>query len=269
MTRNIPIEEMTGISHLSPSTVQSYRTCGKAFYFKKVLGIADTTKYHATHFGVAIHEALEAVMIAKRDGVEFPIEAANEVFLDNYLNGIESITVWGGENSTHMIEQGYAALKDFYENWRDKYDPMYIEKKYVLERGEGKLPVVMVMDLATTDGQVIDYKTGRSSRSGNYLTNMATYAYCFYKEFGVVPKVKLLKIKWNYKTIDGKRMYFFKEWVEEEWKMDETWFTSILNTYDMAEYGMAQGVYLPAEDNSGLCKECSYRLNGYCDVKLL
>lgn len=262
-------ERKIGITHLSPSTVQSYRTCGKAFYYRKVLGIPDTTKYHATHFGTAIHQTLEAVMTGKKEGKVPSLDEAKALFLETYLKGIEEVTVWGGENEEHMIEQGYTALESFYQDWLDKYEPMYIEKRYVLERGEGKLPIVMVMDLATEDGQVIDYKTGRSSRSGNYLTNMTTYAYCFYKEFGYVPRVKLLKIKWSYRTIEGKRFYFFKEWQEEEWKMDETWFDTILNTYDMAEYGMEQGVYLPAEDNSGLCRECSYRLNGYCDVKLL
>lgn len=266
---NPSTERTLGITHLSPSTVQSYRTCGKAFYYRKVLGIPDTTKYHATHFGTAIHKVLEKVMSTKLKGETISLEDAKELFLNTYLVGMEDITVWGGENEDHMIQQGYVAIEDFYDNWLDKYEPLYIEKRYVLERGEDKLPIVMVMDLATKDGQVIDYKTGRSSRSGNYLTNMTTYAYCFFKEFGYVPKVKLLKIKWSYKTIEGKRFYFFKEWQEEEWNMDESWFDTILNTYDMVEYGMQQGVYLPAEDNSGLCKECSYRLNGYCDVKLL
>lgn len=263
------IQELTGIVHLSPSTAQSYRTCGKAFYFKKVLGIPDTTQYHATHFGSALHQVLEKVMTAKLSGDTLPLDEAKNMFVDNYSKGIDGITVWGGENPEHMIEQGWNALEDFYDNWLDKYEPLYVEKKYSLNRGEGHLPIVMIMDLVTKNGEVIDYKTGRSSRSGNYLTNMTTYAYCYYKEFGTVPRVKLLKIKWTSKTINGKKFYFFKEWEEEEWKMDESWFDTILQTYDMVEYGMKQGVYLPAEDNSGLCKQCSYRLQGYCDVKLL
>ena len=64
-------------------------------------------------------------------------------------------------------------------------------------------------------------------------------------------------------------MYFFKEWEEEEWTVDKDWFETVLQTYDMVEYGIEQDVFLPAEDNSGLCKQCSYRLNGYCNVRLL
>lgn len=257
------------VGHLSPSSVQSYRTCGKAFYYKKITGIPDTTLYHATAFGSAIHVALEAVMTAKLSNKDLGIDEAKKIFLEDYLKRVPEVTVWGTENPDHMVNQGYLALESYYANWKDKLNPLYVEKPYQLSRGDGHLPIVLIMDLVTNDGQVIDYKTGRSSRSGNYITNMVTYAYCYYKEFGTIPRVKLLKIKWSTKTVDKKRMYFFKEWEEEEWTVDKDWFETVLQTYDMVEYGIEQDVFLPAEDNSGLCKQCSYRLNGYCNVRLL
>ena len=50
---------MKTIDHLSPSTVQSYRTCGYQVYYNKILDIKNPVTYAMTEYGSAMHEAIE------------------------------------------------------------------------------------------------------------------------------------------------------------------------------------------------------------------
>ena len=59
------------IEHLSPSTVQSYRTCGRQVYFAKILGVKNPVVYAMTSYGSSMHEAIEALYKEKLTKEEF------------------------------------------------------------------------------------------------------------------------------------------------------------------------------------------------------
>ena len=259
------------IEHLSPSTVQSYRTCGKQVYFNKILGIENPQKYAMTVYGSVMHKAIECLYKDKLSEQDFC-----KKFIEEFTDKSTSVTNWKTDTATSLTEQGVIACKDFYKNIYGKYDVAMTEKKFEIKRGEGSLPILCFADAITKDKVVIDYKFGRGltgmADSRSYDCNMATYAWAYEQENGILPdKIVLIKEKWRYNT-DRKtheRKYYHDSFVIEEAPIFTETVDFYKDVYNNVEIGIQAGVWLPATDDSFFCQSCGYRVRGICkkDVK--
>jgi hypothetical protein len=244
-------------------------------YLQKVCGIKNSTQYPTTVFGSGNHESNEYAMKEKIAGREPKIQKMHQIFQEYFNKHTPEINVWKDEDAKHFIEQGKKAVNDFYYNWVPQLNPYAAELEMLISRGKGKRPIKAFIDLVTQDdnGQpegIYDYKYGRSSKPVNYLLNMSVYAYGFKQMFGYEPKyVRFLCAKWYQKTVDGKKLKFFKCYEVVELPITPEWETTFLGIMDEVERGIDAGIWLPALDGTGLCKNCGYRLDGHCDVVVL
>lgn len=254
------------IEHLSPSTIQSYRTCGKQVYFSKVLGIENPTKYAMTSYGSAMHRAIECLYRQKLDRDSF-----RTAFAIEWAELSPEVNQWKNDSYEYLLEEGLKACEDFYDNVRGKYAVQYTEQKFTINRGDGSLPILCFADAITHDGIIIDYKFGRglsgTADSKSYACNMATYAWAFAQLNGSLPeKIVFIKEKWKKRkdAESGKYMFYHDSFVIDEQEIKEEQIEFYKNVYDNVEIGIQAGVWLPATDDSFLCQSCGYRIMGLC-----
>ena len=255
-----------GIEHLSPSTAQSYRKCGKQVYYQKILGIPNPQQYGMTVYGSAMHHAIEMLYKNKLSQQDYIAE-----FITEFMKNCGDVTVWKADTVGSLIEEGKIACIDFYNTIYGKYDVVEIEKKYNIDRGEGSLPILCIADAVTSKGEVIDYKFGRgltgTANSKGYACNMATYAWAYQTEHnGELPsKIIFIKEKWKYKTNAQKeRVYHHDCFIIDEQDAFVDTIDFYKDVYNNVEVGIQAGVWLPADDESFFCKSCGYRLKGIC-----
>lgn len=259
------------IEHLSPSTVQSYRNCGKQVYFNKILGVVNPTKYAMTAYGTAMHYAIEMLY-----GGKLSKEDYIKQFQMKWEDLSEEVNTWKNDTKDHLMEQGIKACEDFYDNVYGKYDVVETEKEFVIYRGEKNFPVLCYADAITSKGEIIDYKFGHgltgTANSLSYACNMATYAWAYKEYEGELPKkIVFIKQKWLKKKDKetGKFMYYHGEFVIEEKEITEKDIDFYKQVYECVEKGVQNNIWLPASDESLFCKGCGYRLNGYCDKSVV
>jgi len=255
-----------GINHLSPSTCQSYRKCGKQVYLNKVLGIPNPQTYAMTVYGSAMHKAIEKLYKEKLD-----VKSFKQVFSDEWNKHNVEITNWKTDTETSLLEEGLTACQDFYDNIYGKFNVELVEQEFRIDRGNGNLPILCFADAITKDGYVIDYKFGRglsgTANSAGYALNMATYAWGYKEKYGELPsKIIFVRQKWGMTKdpITKQRVYHHKEFMIDEMPVFEEDIDFYKDVYNNVEIGIQAGVWLPAEDESFLCKTCGYRLKGYC-----
>jgi len=258
------------VLHLSPSTCQSYRKCGRQVLYEKVMGLTNPTKYAATVYGSAMHKSVDDFWKDKMAGKTVSVDTLISRFTDNFAGTAPIINVWGEDDPDHLREQGILACKDFFELFKD-LQPVSTEKHYNIKRASG-MDIMCVADLETEDG-VYDYKFGRglwgSAVTGEYMLNMATYAMAYMEEYRKLPKVIMVKQQWTGKKMpSGKKKWSHKGFIVDQMPMDDRTIAYYLNVYNEVEKGITAGVFLPASDNNGLCKKCGFRGNP-CDVVLL
>lgn len=258
------------ILHLSPSTAQQYKTCSKALYFRKILGIQDKTGYAATQYGSAVHKALEILFREKLKGNKLTSDEFTNVFTKEYERLHKYTTIWKEDTKVHLMTEGKKACEGFHKYWYNRFDPAYVEYEFNVDRGEDKLPIKCIVDMITKDHRVVDWKFGRSAKAGSYMLNMATYAKCYFDIFGTIPEVSIVKQKWSKKRMpNGQYKYWFDGFAEEKLQITQEWFEYYDSVYEDVENGIKSNVFVTASDNNGLCKECWYRKTGDCKVVLL
>jgi len=261
---------MPEINHLSPSTVQAYRTCGRQVYFNKILGVENPAKYAMTAYGTAMHKAIERLYknkLSKDDYLAAFVEEWNNVSTD--------INQWKTDTSPSLLEQGLIACKDFYDNIYGKYDVVEVEKKFDVNRGDGSLPILCFADAITSDEAIIDYKFGRGlsgmADSKSYQCNMATYAWAYLEEKGHLPnKIVFIKEKWRKKKDQdtNKFLFYHDSFVIDEKPVTHSSIDFYKQVYENVEVGIQAGVWLPAPDDSFFCQSCGYRIKGLCDKEV-
>ena len=254
------------IEHLSPSTVQSYRTCGKQVYFSKILGIENPSHYAMTSYGSAMHRAIERLYKEHLNQDQYCT-----AFMVEWEIASKEVNVWKNDSYEYLRDEGVKACVDFYQNVYGKYDVELTEEKFDINRGEGLLPILCFADAITKDGIIIDYKFGRGlngmADSKSYACNMATYAWAYKEKFGKMPtKIVFIKEKWKKRKDKETNKYMFSHegFIADERDVVEEEIEFYKNVYDNVETGIQAGVFLPAPDDSFLCGNCGYRLMGLC-----
>ena len=220
-----------------------------------------------TVYGSAMHSAIEKLYKDKLN-----LRGFKQAFCSEWNKHSQEVTVWKTDTETSLMEDGIVACEDFYKNVYGKYQIGLVEQDLPIDRGEGNLPIVCRADAITDDGKaVIDYKFGRGltgmANSDGYALNMATYAWGYKELTGKYPdKIIFIKEKWKIKKdpITKQRIYHHDSFVIDEHPVYEEDIPYYKDIYDNVETGIQAGVWLPAEDESFICKTCGYRLKGYC-----
>ena len=258
------------LDHLSPSTVQSYRTCGRQVYFSKIMGVRNPVNYAMTSYGSAMHEAIESLYKEELTKEEYIAR-----FEENWKKHAEEVNQWKNDSMEYLLGEGKKACEDFYDKVYGKFDVKDTEKKFLINRGDGQLPILCFADAITGDGIIIDYKFGRgftgTADSKAYSCNMATYAWAYKEETGNLPKkIVFIKEVWKKRKDKetGKYIFFHDSFLVDEKDVTQKDLDFYKSVYDNVEIGIQAGVWLPAPDDSFLCKTCGYRLNGMCDRKV-
>lgn len=199
-----------------------------------------------------------------------PLEDFVQIFYSEYEKLHKFTTIWKEDTKKHLMEQGKASCEGFYRYWYNRFDPAYVEYEFNINRGEDKLPIKCITDLVTKDHKVVDWKFGRSSKPGDYMLNMTTYAKCYFETFGVMPEVSIVAQKWSKKRQpSGFFKYWFDGFSEIKLPITQEWFDYYDSVYEDVEFGIKNNVWITASDNNGLCRECWYRKTGDCKVVLL
>lgn len=257
------------LNHLSPSTVQSYRTCAKRVYFEKVLGIPNWQVHAMTVYGTCMHHAIEQLYLHKLSKEDFKTE-----FIKKFTELESTITVWKSDTATSLIIEGGKACDEFYDTIYPQFNVVETEKEYKIDRGEGHLPITCFADGITDNKEIIDYKFGRgmtgTSDSKGYRCNMVTYAWAYYNEHGELPEaVTFIKQVWGYKKDKetGQRIFHHKGFVIDRKEVFISDLDFYQEVYQNVEQGVMNNVWLPAPDDSFFCKGCGYRIKGHCNKK--
>lgn len=257
---------MGEILHLSPSTAQSYRKCGKQVYFSKILGIPNPNQYAMTVYGSAMHKAIEELYKENLSLADF-----KKVFAREWSLHCGEVTVWKTDSISYLLEQGGLACSDFYNNIYGKYDIKFTEQEFNLDRGKDKLPILCFADAITTNKSIIDYKFGRGlsgmADSRGYGLNMATYAWAYKEKYGEWPTtIIFIKAKWKGRKdpVTKQKIWSHECFVIDEQPVLEDDIKFYQDVYDNVEAGIKAGVFLPADDESFFCKSCGYRIKGLC-----
>lgn len=256
---------MKTIDHLSPSTVQSYRTCGYQVYYNKILDIKNPVTYAMTEYGSAMHEAIE-----KLTKENLSRDAFIKEFADRWTSKIGEVNTWKTDTPEHLLKEGCIACGDFFDNIYPKYNVVLVEERFVIEE-EGKLPILCFTDAVTKEEELIDYKFGRGltgmASANNYICNVAAYAWAYQKKTGKMPKkITFIKEKWKKRKDKetGKFIFYHDCFVEETVKVTQKDIDFYKGLFNMVEAAIKAGIFFPAPDESFLCKSCGYRQAGIC-----
>lgn len=244
------------IDHLSASTVMSMKTCGRQVYFRKIKGIPNKTQYSKTIFGLAIHHALEVWGRAKIE--EKPIKLGDVIkeFHKYFDEHYKEITVWGTDTYEQLSLQGEIALDLFFKKFGKKLEPAQVECGFVINRGDGKLPVVGFQDLITKDDCIYDYKLGKRATPSKYIGNMSIYAWDYLRKTGAFPKeVATLSVKWR----TCQKQDYVAGWEKHIIPVDMKYIKYIEEELDDTEKMINAGIFPRAESGCGLCKNCGYK----------
>lgn len=259
------------IEYLSPSTIQSYRKCGRKVYLRKIHNLPDDTKYATTCYGTAMHETLDAYYTAQANGESI---SPLDYFENQWMDIAPTVTVWNHDSPEHLLEQGKLALTQYFQDYN--YTAMDTEVPIrLMPVAGGTLPIIGTMDLVTTDGKVMDYKFGRgfsgSAMPGEYMLNMYIYYRGFEQIYGEPPKsVHILRQTWKgQRQADWKNKWSHKGFILDKMPIDIKWIEYYDELIRNIELSMRAGIWLPSHDNDGLCRNCAYRLSGACNVVLM
>jgi hypothetical protein len=231
-------------------------------------------------FGSAFHASLQymynEVLLCKEeqkapDRVKMS-EIAVTTFHMNFESGLNDVNVKPTKNDPDPAEahaKGEEMIQEYIRTQLDRFDPAYVEHKIEFEI-PGVTPFVSYVDLITTDGVIIDFKSGfkRLDEGAEHKSRQLTlYALGYYKKFGKMPKsVGLMSCAWGRdEGVKGGRGKPQFAWLESKRgpghfrRLTET----IRRTVDMLEVG----IFLPPPEKSFLCNEEQCQFHSTCGVR--
>lgn len=135
----------------SHSQYSLYKKCGKAYYFKYVMGFKAPMKA-APYKGIVIHDGAEFSLGKKKEKIAVSLEEAKAVVSDSFDRGKDDIEDWGEEDKTaggakDVTLLGYEA---YHKSALPLMNPRAVEKAFAIRLG-GTLPVIGYIDLIDTE----------------------------------------------------------------------------------------------------------------------
>lgn len=174
--------------NLSITKVLTYLDCPRKYWYLYELYL-QTKKTEGFFFGSAVHEGLKSYYSGKD-----PMEG-----VENALFGKKDSLGEEAEEGVNLKKLFNDAKRIFeiYPNKAPYFEPLLVEHRFEVDlvnpETQEKLPATFVgmIDLITTDGNIIDHKTSKSLPNGFFKDKNdfqgTGYAYAFLRMFGRLP----------------------------------------------------------------------------------
>jgi len=147
------------ITSLSPSMVNKYRQCPRAFYYDYCLRLPRTGSAY-TAYGSAFHAMAEENYYQKvRTAKDLPIDLLLDFFRDDlqYRDDVD----WKeqAESLDDMKDQGVKTIKNYQENVAPGIQPQVVEHQWSMEINNRPWVISGKIDLVTIGNGVYEIKT--------------------------------------------------------------------------------------------------------------
>lgn len=224
-------------------------------------------------FGRAFHSAMQAIYLKimevrnanqQRLAPQDLNEIGFRVFKEAFSRGIEEVNVKQMKNDPEPDElagKASAMIEEYCQTEVYRFDPLYVEKKVMFKMPSGR-PVVGHLDLITTDGWIVDFKSKFKRMSvgeAHKSRQLSIYAMGYYAEFGELPKrVGLMWCGWGLpKGQRGGKGGPQFDWLESNRSPGhfKRLREAMQNALDLIEVG----IYIPPPQDSFVCTtECQF-----------
>lgn len=159
----------------SYSQIETFKTCPLKYGYRYAMNVP-SMESHVANFGNSIHKTLkEFYRILMEGGGEATFDLMMRLYAKNWIGE-------GYENAEHEMlrkEGGREILKNFYETNSPFVIPAFIERNFSLKVGSYMLTgrIDRIDKLSDGTYEVIDYKTGKSSRTLDPIKKLQLYLY--------------------------------------------------------------------------------------------
>ena len=179
-----------GNMSLQVTGIQEYLDCPLKYKFARVLRIP-VLMHHTAVFGVAIHEALKAYHLARREGRKMELDDLLAVFKRNWASeGFVS-----REHEEKRFQEGQKVLKAYYKKEEESGAvPTHVEEDFRLVLDDVRIRGRWDRVDVNGDGAVIiDYKTGDvkdqkdADQKAKQSVQLLFYAYAYQNRFQQLP----------------------------------------------------------------------------------
>lgn len=144
------------LKQISNSKLDLYTTCGKKFYFKYIEKLeADVTRSPLL-YGRAMDEALNYILLCKKDNIEFQPQKAKDIF-------IEKMNEWSGQNRLDYFKN------EIPEELQDNPDSPELQEQVwnnICQRGLNSIDV-FIKDVLPTFKRIIDVQIKRIEKNAD------------------------------------------------------------------------------------------------------
>lgn len=256
---------------LSHSRVDSYQTCGYAYYRAYIMGDYKPPGIFMLR-GSGMHKAAEVNFNQK-------IETHKDLPLDDIIEiavtGFEQRMVEDGLSMTPAEQKrGHKVVvseaKDstavhariFGEKQAPDYQPVWVEEKYRIELPESSHDLTGVIDIFDDQYRVMDFKTsGRKKRQADVDTSfqLQCYSLAVYKRTGAVPAEAGLDVSIHRDSGSTDRQVLTTQHTVEDLEV-------MVNRINAVLHGINSGVFPPAKAGSWKCtaRYCGYAADQSC-----
>jgi len=240
---NLPPFKSSKISH---SQVDTFKTCPLKYNYRYLMKVP-VPPSHAANFGNSVHGTMKDVYRMLKDGKKIDFDAFMGVYEKNWIP-------YGYESKEHekiQKEKGYEMLKTYYDQNANPWKiPTFIEKPFNLKIHDFWLNgrIDRIDKLADGTYEVIDYKTGRLSKSDEkYIAKnqqLSIYALAARDVFGIkVSKLTLYYLEDNKKISTTRSDDDLNELPDELWQ--------VFKEMELSDFSPTPGFW---------CQFCDFRI---------
>ena len=166
--------------HLSVTQLKTYLRCPLQYYFRYVCDLKAPPTGDMT-LGRVVHNVLEDNYRQKIETrQDLPLDQMTDLFSDHWDSQVQETTLKPGESPGPLKDQGIQLLAPYHREIAPTIQPVEVERRFLLDTGATRRPLMGYIDLVDDQGTVIDHKTTkRSFPEGSAEKDLQLTAYAF------------------------------------------------------------------------------------------
>jgi len=154
---------MSGQDHISVTQLKGYLRCPLQYFFRYSCGIKVPPTGDLI-LGRAVHNALKENYRQKLQSFEdLPLSDITDIFSQYWEKESEEADFREEDDRGRLKDQGISLIKAYQETVSPKVQPLEVERGFLVEAGDGLLPLKGYIDLIDDQGIIIDHKTSKKS----------------------------------------------------------------------------------------------------------
>lgn len=151
------LEPEVSLDHLSASSIRMYLRCPRQWWYRYVLGIKIAPDGGLVS-GIAFHNAAEACLVYKIEtGENAPANEAEERARDNAVRGLDDAILAEDQSPGAVVDKAVRLTSAWAKEALPEAKPASVEEGWELQIDN--VTVVGRIDMVSTDGHVVDWKT--------------------------------------------------------------------------------------------------------------